>query len=117
MKWPPFKAWTSTKSIEGFRHFVAINYGTHDEIRYVNLVSVLDGKVRIRVPWDEMNDKTKWICGWLELSREASNTKSDPRINREDLKNIDPNLSLHPSADSGLLIPTESALLREWFED
>ena len=61
MEWPPNKAWTSTTLRQGFRHFVAINYGGTDKDRWVSLVSVLDANSRFRVSWDEMKDVTKIV--------------------------------------------------------
>ena len=49
--WPPNKAWTSTKLIVGYRHFVAINYGGKSRNRWVQLVSVLDGRARLKLAW------------------------------------------------------------------
>tara|TARA_B100000700_G_scaffold297909_1_gene363262 strand:+ start:275 stop:637 length:363 start_codon:yes stop_codon:yes gene_type:complete len=117
MNWPPTKAFTSTKSIYGFRHFVAINYGGNGKTRWVNLVSVLDGNIRFRVLWIELKNINLWSSGWQELSRDQSNL---PNIINNKAKSKDYHLEkacLHLSLDSGLDIPLENGSIRNWFED
>ena len=107
MNWPPNKAWTSTTSRLGFRHFVAINYGGKGVDRWVHLVSVLDGTARLRVPWQEMKDLSQWSSGWQKLPKsEASPTNSNLISQLAD----DPlsNACLHPSED---------LQIRPWFSD
>ena len=116
MGWPPSKAWTSAKRIMGFRHFVAINYGGEGKKRWVSLVSVLDGKSHFNVTWTQLNDPSKWTSGWLKLTREESlPSQSQDEEKLEDF--IFPNSCLHPSKDSGLLIPSEKDELRPWFSE
>ena len=109
MQWPPNKAWTSASLRKGFRHFVAVNYGGRGAERWVHLVSVLDAKARLRVPWQEMKDPEFWISGWLQLPRAEIN---EPEMTEEipASENFTPqNLScLHPSEDFDS---------REWFDD
>ena len=98
MNWPPNKAWTSTTSRLGFRHFVAINYGGKGSDRWVNLVSVLDGQARLRVSWQEMKDSSKWNSGWQQLPKLEAKTPDDQIVNQQ----IDQNMQeacLHPSED------------------
>ena len=114
MKWPPNKSWTSTSLRGGFRHFVAINYGEKGQERWVTLVSVLDGKSRLLLSWNEMKDTSKWIPGWLSLSRDEANfTSANPNHLHRDT-NIVAEPCLHPSKDSGLLIPSEETINRPW---
>ncbi|WP_320667999.1 TIGR02450 family Trp-rich protein [Prochlorococcus sp. MIT 1307] len=112
MRWPPNKSWTSIYSRNGYRHFVAINYGGKKKERWVALVSVLDGKSRFVVPWSEMQDNSKWISGWLSLAKDEANSCSEEFGNIELAK-----ACLHPSKDSGLLIPSEKNLIRPWDYD
>ncbi len=115
MKWPPCKSWTSTSLQKGFRHFVAINYGGQGKQRWVLLVSVLDGNARCVVSWSEMMDSSKWISGWMLLSRKEANPTSDDFSSfKEDGMNNNHDC-LHPSKDSGLLIPLDSESTRPWF--
>ena len=114
MKWPPNKAWTSTSLRKGFRHFVAINYGGKNLDRWVNLVAVLDGESRLLLPWDEMEDQTKWILGWEKLCRDEANPSSDNSSSKEDNNESYEESCLHVSKDSGLLIPSNLKSLRGW---
>ena len=118
MRWPPNKAWTSTSSKKGYRHFVAINYGGKGEGRWINLVSVLDGKTTLKVPWKEMKDSSLWKTGWEQICREDLIQCSEA-LKKEQSKNqiINDNQDacLHPSEDSGLLIPSKDLPIRPWF--
>jgi len=114
MRWPPIKSWTSTSIREGFRHFVAINYGGKGKDRWVSMVAVLDGNSRLMVSWNEIKDNSKWNSGWLKLSRDQSNPSLD-RSSSIGLSNTKKNgPCLHPSEDSGLLIPSEAISERPW---
>ena len=115
MQWPPNKAWTSTTLRVGFRHFVAINYGGKGVERWVQLVSVLEGKARLKVLWKELKDNSKWKTGWLQLPRDEANPENycQELITEDELKKT----CLHPSKDSGLTIPYHREDNRPWFED
>ena len=114
MRWPPPKAWTSTKSILGFRHFVAINYGGDEDQRWLNLVAVLDGKARLRVVWKELKDTTLWNAGWQKLSRADVYQTKDEFISAEEKVFNHKEICLHPSLDSGLIIPSRCRTVRDW---
>tara|TARA_Y100001968_G_C18702954_1_gene412102 strand:- start:54 stop:401 length:348 start_codon:yes stop_codon:yes gene_type:complete len=114
MKWPPIKSWTSKEEIDGFIHFVAINYGGKNNERWIILVSVLDGNIRLKVSWGEIKDTSKWIQGWTEINNSEnfkSSTTKIPRLINE--KNYFSGC-LHPSEDSGLIIPTTVKSTRAW---
>lgn len=113
MRWPPNKAWTSTTPRKGFRHFVAINYGGRGKDRWVSMVSVLDSQSCFCIRWDELKDKTKWISGWMQLSRDEAISNSSLDL----LEETDNKSCLHPSSDSGLSIPLEEGIVRPWFLD
>ena len=66
MIWPPVKAWTSEYFIDDQLYFVAINYGGKLLDRWVLLMSVLDSSVVLKVSWSQLNDTSKWKCGWDE---------------------------------------------------
>ncbi len=114
IKWPPNKAWTCTSKRNGFRHFVAINYGGEGIKRWVLMVSVLDGKVRFIVDWIELIDVSKWQSGWMQLSREEANSPMNAVSSEEIHKN---QTCLHPSIDSGLLAPLRESFVRPWLYD
>ena len=111
MRWPPVKAWTSTTLRGGFRHFVAINYGGTDKDRWVLMISVLDGKSRMIIPWTDMKDSDKWVSGWMSLSRDEANSRDSFSVL---MQNESDAYCLHPSRDSGLLIPSDIRAIRAW---
>ena len=106
MRWPPNKAWTSCYEIRGLRHFVAINYGGKLGGRWVLMVSVLDGNVRVKVGWDDITNTDKWKSGWLRIAHQES-------ISAEDSSSLE-NICLHASDDSGLLAGLGSQEVRPW---
>tara|TARA_Y100001968_G_C19438246_1_gene761036 strand:+ start:2776 stop:3120 length:345 start_codon:yes stop_codon:yes gene_type:complete len=114
MQWPPKMSWTSIQSYKGFNHFVAINYGISGKKKWVNLVSVLDSKVRFRVDWEDLKDSSQWICGWVNSALEDTIQKTD--IKGKSLKEeLDSKICLHPSLDSGLLVPFVDIEARDWY--
>ena len=113
MKWPPNKAWTSSFLREGYRHFVAINYGGKGLNRWVGLVSVLDANSRFKVPWEEMKNSTLWVSGWLQLPREQM-LEPDEKFYCTRAESLDQECCLHPSVDSGLMIPSNESTSRSW---
>ncbi len=117
MRWPPNKAWTSSSLRQGYRHFVAINYGGKGNDRWVILVSVLDGNIRLKVLWDEMKDSAKWITGWLQLPKDQSIGISEEKSIIEAEENSSLEACLHPSEDSGLRIPSSINSIRPWFQE
>ena len=118
MLWPPIKAWTSISSINGQKYFVAINYGGQGENRWVNLVSVLDGETRFKTSWINLNDPSKWLCGWPELSQKTPvKDLFDEDSYVSSNANHDLEECLHPSPDSGLDISVFKKINnRPWFE-
>ena len=111
MIWPPAKAWTSNTSIKGQRHFVAINYGGNLLNRWVDLISVVDGSLVLKVSWSQLCDQSKWNCGWDVIHNSDFSERDDKhfKINT----NIFPNLSI----DSGLTVPITKKKIRPWFFD
>ena len=109
MIWPPLKAWTSKKLIEGQRYFVAISYGGELLERWVFLMSVLDSKVVIKVFFPQLVDPSNWECGWDENNYLDSSTLNNCKIVTR-IKNC-----AQPSFDSGLTIPITKNVIRPWF--
>ena len=70
MRWPPNKAWTSSTSREGYRHFEVKQYGGKGKDRWVELFPVLEKEIRFRLPWSELKTLTQWSSGWLQLPEE-----------------------------------------------
>tara|TARA_Y100001968_G_C19223756_1_gene651047 strand:- start:66 stop:404 length:339 start_codon:yes stop_codon:yes gene_type:complete len=109
MIWPPVKAWTSLTYINDQKHFVAINYGGELIDRWIILMSVLDSKVVVKVPWSELNDPSNWKSGWDE-NKDSKSYKLEN--NKNEINNTKSN---HPSIDSGLTIPITKNVIRPWF--
>ena len=110
MIWPPNKAWTSSISIEGQFHFVAINYGGELENRWVILMSVIDSSVVVKVSWAKLVNSSNWESGWHEINYLESSKLVDKK---NDIKSTE--LS-YLSIDSGLTIPISKNTIRPWFE-
>ena len=68
MIWPPVKAWTSKIPIDGKVHFVALNYSSELQNKWVILMSVLDSNVVLKVSWSQLLDASKWESGWDEMN-------------------------------------------------
>ena len=110
MIWPPAKAWTSKFYIDGYVHFVAINYGGQLIDRWVVLMSVIDSKVVVKVSWSKLVDSLNWESGWDEINHLESSELVD---NKSDMDTTD---FSHPSTDSGLTVPITKNAIRPWFE-
>ena len=110
MIWPPLKAWTSMSYIYGQIHFVAINYGGKSKDRWVDLMSVLDSSVVVKVSWLQLIDPLNWECGW----KENNYTNSSKLVNNKVKLRVS-NMS-YLSDDSGLTIPITKKNIRPWFE-
>ena len=67
MRWPPNKAWTSSTSREGYRHFEVKDYGGKGEERWVVLSAVLDKNIELDVKDGAVGvyyDGEKGYCNW-----------------------------------------------------
>ena len=114
MNWPPRLSWTSISPINGMHSFVAINYGIDKDIRWVRMVSVLDGGIRFTIDFDELGKSSNWLPGWIESENIDGSSLShhSKKITRSLVQN---NFScLHPSEDSGLTIPLHKDNSRSW---
>ena len=116
MHWPPSKAWTSVQAIKGFRHFVAINYGGKGIDRWVNLVSVLDGDVNLRVEWSTLKNKSIWSSGWKQIDL-TKNEHSDINVlDQKQEQELLESSCFHLSSDSGFLDNNVESNVRSWWE-
>ncbi len=110
MNWPPIKSWTRVNAKNGHFHFVAINYGGIQNERWVNMVSVLNGEVRLKVFFSELKDQKKWLRGWDNDHHLNTSEFIDSDL-EEDLNVF---TCLHPSMDSGFLMPLNDLKKRSW---
>ncbi len=114
MNWPPKLSWTSKFYLKGFCHYVAINYGIYNNLYWVNLVSVLDSRIRFIVDFEDLKESTHWACGWVDLKpEEFIGLNQDQNYILAQLSEGN-QACLHLSEDSGLLIPYKNIELRQW---
>ena len=116
MEWPPVKSWTRLGYKEKDRYFVAINYGGLEEKRWISFVSVLNGKKRLKVYWEEITDDSRWIPGWDEDQIQNKEQSLGSLKNDIAFLNSDENQfsCLHPSDDSGLNLIIRKNPIRKW---
>ena len=62
--------WTSSKSINGLRHFVVINKFKLNSVDYLELVSVLDSNISFKISKKDFEQSGNWICGWKDNGKE-----------------------------------------------
>ena len=115
MNCPPVKAWTSIYPKNGARHFVAINYEFSGKSSFVYLVSVLDRDIFLKIEFKELEDSSKWLSGWHDLSTNDSPSKKLQTITSELNETKDSNKFFQVSEDAGLAIPLIKKKYRPWF--
>ena len=62
--------WTAVKKIHNWRHYEVINI--FKKKQKVEMFSVCAKKIRIKVPFKELKDNSKWISGWVEVVEDNS---------------------------------------------
>ena len=68
--------WTSSRPVNGLRHFVLVNkIKEKDQIKNL-MVSVLDVDVILEISNEELIDTGRWSEGWLNLDKSESITKN-----------------------------------------
>ena len=67
--------WTSSKPINGLRHFVLVNkIKEKDQIKNL-MVSVLDVEINLKISNEELINSEEWNEEWLNLPTSESITK------------------------------------------
>ena len=67
--------WTSKKTIRGLKHFVVINqYQLKKEV-YLDIVSVLDESINLKISRKDFEESSQWIKGWNDNEEENINIK------------------------------------------
>ena len=67
--------WTSSKPINGLRHFVLVNkIKEKDQIKNL-MVSVLDVEINLKISNGELINSEEWTEGWLNLPKIDAITK------------------------------------------
>ena len=57
--------WTSVKNIKGWKHFEVKNVFIKN--KELELFSICNKDILLRIKVKEINDKKKWIPGWKEI--------------------------------------------------
>ena len=63
--------WTSTKSINGLKHFVVVNIYKLGSEDYLELVSVMDVDISFRISKRDFEESRDWISGWNDNVKES----------------------------------------------
>ena len=74
--------WTRKKSFCGLRHFVLIKELEIKNIYFVEMVSVLDSNVSLRIRKVELDNTDEWMIGWQELCKSDSITSDYESLNK-----------------------------------
>ena len=67
--------WTSTKTINGLRHFVLVNETEEKGNISFLMVSVLDSEIIFKTTYEELINSGNWQKGWINLSKHRSITE------------------------------------------
>ena len=67
--------WTSTKPINGLRHFVLVNETKEKGNIIFLMVSVLDSEINLRATYEELINSGNWYEGWINLPKLQSITE------------------------------------------
>ena len=67
--------WTSTKTINGLRHFVLVNETKEKGNIFFLMVSVVDSEINIEITYEELINSGNWHKGWINLPKLQSITE------------------------------------------
>ena len=67
--------WTSSKPINGLRHFVLVNETKEKGNIIFLMVSVLDSEINLRATYEELINSGNWYEGWINLPKLQSITE------------------------------------------
>ena len=67
--------WTSTKPINGLRHFVLVNETKEKGNISFLMVSVLDCEINLKTTFEELINSGNWHKGWINLPKHQSITE------------------------------------------
>ena len=67
--------WTSTKNINGLRHFVLVNETREQGKITFLMVSVLDSEIYLKTTYKELINSGNWQEGWINLPKIQSITE------------------------------------------
>jgi len=67
--------WTSTRTINGLRHFVLVNATREKGNITFLMVSVLDSEINLKTTYEELINSGNWHKGWINLPKLQSITE------------------------------------------
>jgi len=67
--------WTSSKTINGLRHFVLVNETKEQGNINFLMVSVLDSEINFKTTYEELINNRNWHKGWINLPKLQSITE------------------------------------------
>jgi len=67
--------WTSTKPINGLRHFVLVNETKEKGNITFLMVSAVDSEINLEVTYEELINSGNWYKGWINLPKLQSITE------------------------------------------
>ena len=67
--------WTSTRTINGLRHFVLVNETREKGKITFLMVSVLDSEINLKTNYEELINSGNWHKGWINLPKLQSITE------------------------------------------
>ena len=68
-------SWTSSKTINGLRHFVLVNETKEKGNITFLMVSVVDSEINIETTYEELINSGNWLKGWVNLPKLQSITE------------------------------------------
>ena len=60
-----YSKWTSVDKVNGWRHYEVKNVFVKN--KELEIFSVCDKDILVRVKIEDINNKTKWVPGWEEI--------------------------------------------------
>ncbi len=67
--------WTSSKPINGLRHFVLVNEIKEKGNIIFLMVSVIDSEINLKTTYEELINSGNWYKGWINLPKFQSITQ------------------------------------------
>ena len=67
--------WTSSKTINGLRHFVLLNETREKGNMIFMMVSVVDSEINLKITYEELINSGNWFKGWINLPKIESITE------------------------------------------
>ena len=90
--------WTSKKTISGLKHFVVINqYQLKKEV-YLDIVSVLDESINLKISRKDFEESSQWIKGWNDNGEENINIREYLKFKSKTTKDYSSKINLEETS-------------------